>query len=193
MSGRKKRYEMDPAAEGGYTFRDKIKPFLSGLLEGAPLVEVAVEGIRRGVGGGLKHEYVIRVAANGTTEQIHAAMLAGLEANLQDLMAKAFQQRYWITLADISRKVEGAESGMNGHNLVREGGEYVIRTMEQATRLLRSGKISAERAQIDLASMIFADGTEEQAREALADGRVTSGFARNILTFKCGAHKGYEA
>jgi hypothetical protein len=188
-----KRFQVDPAGGGGYTFRDKIKPFLAGLLEGSPMVEVAVEGIRKGVGGEARKAYERRVAASGSTEQIHAALLAGLETHAQELMVISFQQRYRLTLADYGRKVESSESGMHGYNLVRDGEKYVKATMDQATRLLKSGKVTSERAQTDLASMIFADGTEEQARELLAGDRVTCGFARHILTFKCGEHRGYEA
>ncbi len=189
----RKRFHIDPAGAGGYRFRDKVKPFLSGLLEGSPLVEVAVEGLRRGVDADLRRQYEIRVATHGSTEQIHAALLAGLEGDAQDLMALTFQQRFRLTLAEYSRKVESSESGMNGYNLLREGEKYLKATMEQAARLLKSGKVTSEKAQTELASMIYADGTVEQARELLSSDKVDSVFARHILTFKCGTHKGYEA
>lgn len=192
MSGRK-RLHIDPAGSGGYTFRDKIKPFLTGLLDGSPLVEVAVEGLRRGVDADLRKEYEIRIATHGSTEQIHAALLAGLEEDAQDLMALSFQQRFRLTLAEYARKVESSESGMHGYNLVREGEKYLKATMEQVVRLLKSGKVCSEKAQTELASMIYADGTIEQARELISCGKVDSAFARHILAFKCGTHKGYEA
>ncbi len=189
----KKRLHIDPAGTGAYTFRDKIKPFLAGLLEGSPLVEVAVEGLRRGVDADLRRQYEIRIATHGSTEQIHAALLAGLEGDAQDLMALTFQQRFKLTLAEYSRKVESSESGMNGYNLLREGERYLKATMEQAVRLLKSGKVTSDKAQTEFASLIYSDGTVEQARELLACGKVDSAFARHILGFKCGTHKGYEA
>src|SRR5512143_250827 len=193
MSGHKKRFHVEPSGSGGYTLRDKIKPFLAGLLEGSPLVEVAVEGLRRGVDAERRADYEIRVATHGSTEQIHAAMLSGLGEDTQDLMAASFQQRYRLTLAEYAKKVESSESGMNGYNLVREGEKYLKATMEQAARMLKSGKVTSEKAQTELASMIFADGTVEQARELLACDNVDSAFAKHILTFKCGTHKGYQA
>ncbi len=193
MSGGRKRLHIDPAGSGGYRFRDKVKPFLAGLLEGSPLVEVAVEGLRRGVGADLRRQYEIRVATHGSTEQIHAALLAGLEGDIQDLMALSFQQRFRLTLAEYSRKVESSESGMNGYNLLREGDKYLRATTEQAARLLKSGKLTSDKAQTEFASLIYSDGTVEQARELLSSDKVDSVFARHILTFKCGTHKGYEA
>jgi hypothetical protein len=193
MTSGKKRLHIDPSGAGAYTFRDKIKPFLAGLLEGTPLVEVAVEGLRRGVDAERRKEYEIRIATHGSTEQIHAAMLSGLEPDTQDLMAVTFQQRYKLTLIEYSKKVESSESGMQGYNLVREGEKYLKSTMEQAVRLLRSGKVTSAQAQMDLASMIYTDGSEAQAREALAGGKITATYARHILRFKCGEHNGYQA
>jgi hypothetical protein len=188
----KKRFRIDPSVEG-YGLRSKIKPFLAGLLEGSPLVEVAIEGLRRGVSGGRRRDYELRIARHGSTEQIHAALLCGCGIGIQELMAEAFQARYNITLAEYSKKVESSESGMNGHNLVRAGAEYVKATMEQAARLLRSGTVDSDKAQTDFAAMIFADGTEEQAKDVLASGKITSHFAGHILRFKAHRNPGFDA
>ena len=188
-----RRLHIDPSGSGAYRLRDRIRPFRAGLLEGSPLVEVAVEGLRRGVDAELRKDYEIRVATHGSTEQIHAAVLAGLDDDVQELMAVSFLHRFRMTLAEYSRKVESSESGMNGYNLVRDGERYLKDTMEQVVRMLKSGNVTSDKAQTELATIIYSDGTEQQARELLSCGRVSGKFARHILTFKCGDHRGYEA
>ncbi len=169
-----------------YPLRERLRPFISGLLEGTPLVEVAIEGLRRGPPDDLRREYETRILQGGSTEQIHAAMLIGLSGEAQDRMAVAFKKRYQITLVEYTKKVESSESGMHGFGLVREREKYIKRTVEQAARLLAAGKVTSECAQEELAWVLAVDGTPEQAREVIAGGKVTCGTAYQMLRFKTG-------
>ncbi len=176
-----------------YALRDRIRPFMAGLLEGTPLVEVAIEGLRRGPPDDLRRDYESRILRGGSTEQIHAALLIGLCEDSQERMAVAFEHRFGLSRDGYMRKVEASESAMNGHALLKAGERYVKDTIGQVKRLLESGKVTSDKAQMELASIIYAHGTAEDAQEALSGGRPISQFARHILSFKCGSHKGYEA
>ncbi len=176
-----------------YHLRDRVRPFMAGLLEGTPLVEVALEGLRRGPPDDLRREYESRILRGGSTEQIHAALLTGLGGESQDRMAIAFEHRFGLTRDSYRRKVESSESSMNGFALLQEGDRYVKDTIGQIKRMFASRMITSEKAQMELASMIYAHGSAEDATEIIAGGHATSQFARHVLRFKCGYQNGYEA
>ncbi|MFN7991743.1 MAG: hypothetical protein U0R44_06330 [Candidatus Micrarchaeia archaeon] len=179
--------------EGAYLTRHKIKPFLAGLLEGSPLVEVAIEGLKRPIADDLRREYELRVARHGNTEQIHAAMLAGCSNESQDMLAAAFEHKYNLRMNSEHERAYTSESGMHASVVLEISDRYKKHTLGQIVRLLKSGKVSADKAQMTFASMIFAEGSAEQASELLTSGKVSSMFARHVLRFKLGEHGGYDA
>jgi hypothetical protein len=185
-----KKLEMLQASE--YRFKDKIKPFLRGLLEASPLVEVAIEGLKRAVPEDLRKEYQYRIAKNGTTEQIHAALLAGVGKETQDMFAAAFEHKFNMTKQGYDERVYSSESALSAPGTFAMKDRYIKSTIEQIIRLFHGGKINSGEAQRTFALIIFADGTSEQAKELLACDSV-GGQARHILIFKGGDHKGYEA
>ena len=175
-----------------YRFGQEIaRPVFRGLVgliddSSGPLVEIAMDSLlsKRDIPPELRITYMKRILVSATTEQIYKLIMNECPKDEQEVLVKAFDLRYAQTKTKFDEKIQTAESGMHASNLFARCGEYKKITLVQTRDMLTSGKLTSEKAQQTLASIIWAEGTEQQAREILERGSVI-GFAQHILLFKC--------
>ncbi|MBD3210881.1 hypothetical protein GF318_05880, partial [Candidatus Micrarchaeota archaeon] len=102
-----------------YRFRDKIRPFCKGLLEGRPFRQIALEGLARVPEGPLQEKYIKRLARRGNAKEIHSVLGTGLKEEHQDMLAdrmkKHFNNRVTYMLAVIA--YERSEISRNSKEL----------------------------------------------------------------------------
>ncbi|HSB46919.1 MAG TPA: hypothetical protein VLD37_02810 [Candidatus Bilamarchaeum sp.] len=168
-----------------YTFRQKIRPFMRGFLVGGPLVEVALEGLRRGVGEPLASEYESKVAQKGNTRQICAALRLGLGAEAEDRLAAAYAKRYALEKDREATHIVPAAS-IHVPVYIDMRPRFAAISMWEVADLLSEGKVASHKAQDGFAAMVIAEGNRNHAEKILASGKVGSGKAIALLQAKLG-------
>lgn len=176
-----------------YPLRDRVRPFFRGLVSASPLVEVALEGLKRDLPDDSRRKYVSRIAGAGSTRHIFRAFLWGLRPSEQDLLGEAFEAKYHAAKLGYDRDIYESESALGAPAVWEMKKRYMAEALGDAVMLLREGHVASEKAEMAFASLIWADGMRESASELLEGGRVRSMFARHILGFKSSGHAGFEA
>jgi hypothetical protein len=171
-----------------YTFRHKIAPFFSGLMTYRPLVEVAVEGLRKGVGGEQGRAYEARVLARGTTEQLCAALACGLDENAQEEMAKRLRERYLVQKSDLPTVAYIHGTAINVPSMIVHiqtpldaTKVYAASTIALVAKAIKSGVVTSPKAQAELMGLVVAEGTPKDAFEILNCGKISSPDAIELL------------
>lgn len=167
---------MSRLAARPYPLRQKVGPFIRGLLEASPLVEVAVSGLGRGITAGERAGYISRIAGRGAARHIYRAFLFGLDEDEQETLGRAFELRY-----EASRRMGEGAQGRWGSRV----GEMEARDMvASAFILLRDGHVDSVKAQLGFACILYADGMKEHASELISKGRLGR-MALEVLVSKC--------
>lgn len=177
---------MNRRIHGTYSMRQKIGPFIRGLLDASPLVEIALSGLERDVAESERSAYIGRIAERGSTSHIFRAFQSGLGIGEQEALASAFERRYEASKLQYEKDLHGSESALSAPMLLELRRTYMRDSVAHAFILLRDGYVESERAQLDFASIIYADGLKEHADELMRVGSLRN-CARQVLR-----HKGTE-
>ncbi len=163
--------DMKPGNE--YSFRHKIAPFLKGFVTGGPLVEVALEGLRRGVAGERGKGYESRVASKGNVHQICEALAWGVEDRAQLEMARALRTRFddersrmsYILHPGVPMCVPAVI--IHAPKVTDLSAAFTATFMWKAIGVLESGSVTSVPAQAELIRLVLERGTANDAARLL--------------------------
>jgi hypothetical protein len=164
-----------------YPVRERVGPFMKGCLVGSPLVEVALEGLRRGVEGEGMRRYEGRVSARGSVAQICEALRSGRDGPAQEAMAAAVMGRYEESLTHSCHAESAHGIPFLLPRIVDVSAVLRVFAVREVIRCVESGAVTSHAAQDSLAAFVAAIGKPPEIRELLGCGKVTSDQAAGIL------------
>ncbi len=157
----------------GFPFRSKIAPFMKGFITGGPLVEVALEGIRRGVQGEQGRRYGSRLLERGNVHQMCEALAFGVDGEAQLALAKALRSKFE---EERSAMAFILHPGMpmcipavliHGPKVSDLSAAYTATVMWKAIQVLESGSVSSLPAKAELIRMVLERGRADDTARLL--------------------------
>ena len=132
--------------ENRYQLKDRIKPFFRGLVRFRAFREVALEGLRRGVSGSLGDRYAKRIGFSDTPQDISRALSQGCSETAQEILVEAFRDRYENKVGIFNMVIEFERDVLALTSLENRRDAYSRETNSMANELLKTGKITSDKA-----------------------------------------------
>lgn len=146
---------------------------MKGFIAGGPLVEVALEGLRRGVPGEQARKYESRLVSRGNVHQICEALAWGMEGNAQLELAKALRSRFEEERSKLRFVLHPGVPMCIPAVLVHApkvsdlSAAYTATVMWKAIDALGTGSVSSLPAQAELIRLVLERGTADDAARLL--------------------------
>jgi hypothetical protein len=123
---------------------------------------VALEGLRKDVGGEQRARYEGLVLERGSCSDICRTLASGCSGGVQRTLATMLVKKFGIEKEGLETRFIGSSSVFEAADVHHELNAFMKQTMDESIKLMRSNRLSDPKAQITIASMVMKHGTSEQ-------------------------------